>query len=354
MEKKSNVVLVIPAYEPDDRMLTLMETLKEAQISPVVFVDDGSGPDYRHYFEIAEKKYGYTVLVHAVNLGKGRALKTAFNYVLNTYPDVVGVVTADSDGQHTVADIQACEKALVENPNHLILGVRNFDGKDIPWKSVFGNKLTCSICKWLCGVSVSDTQTGLRGISCAYMKKLMETSGERFEFETNMLIDTKDYCEITEVPIETIYDSVENHVTHFDPIRDSIRIYKIFGRMFLKFVFSSLSSSVVDLFLFSVFCSLLLGWSEIYYVTVATIVARVISAAYNYFVNYHFVFNSKKRKSVSGAKYFALVIVQMLLSAGFVTLGVYLLPFVPELVVKIFVDGFLFFISYLVQRKYIF
>ncbi len=354
MEKKTNAVLIIPAYEPDDRMLTLMEALKKAQISPVVFVNDGSGPDYNHYFEIAEKNYGYTVLTHAVNLGKGRALKTAFNYVLNTYPDAVGVVTADSDGQHSVADIQSCQQALAENPDCLILGVRDFDGEDIPWKSVYGNKLTRMICKGLCGVDVSDTQTGLRGISCAFMKKLMETPGERFEFETNMLIETTDYCAIKEIPIETIYDSVENHVTHFDPIKDSIRIYKIFGRMFLKFIISSLSSSVVDLCLFSVFSSLLLGWNGIYYVAVATVLARVISGIYNYLINYRFVFNSKKKKSVSATKYFALVIIQMLLSAGLVTLGVYLLPVVPELVIKIFVDGFLFFLSYYIQRKYIF
>ena len=58
--------------------------------------------------------------------------------------------------------------------------------------------------------------------------------------------------------------------------------------------------------------------------------------------------------TVSGLKFFLLAVVQMSLSALLVTAGCALLPFLPEVAVKAFVDCVLFFISYTVQQKYIF
>ena len=98
MEKR--IPVIIPAYEPDEKMIRLLQTLQESGIERIVVVDDGSGKEYRNLFEQA-KQLGAIVLTHAVNLGKGRALKTAFNEVLNRYPEAIGAITADSDGQHT-------------------------------------------------------------------------------------------------------------------------------------------------------------------------------------------------------------------------------------------------------------
>ena len=255
------IPIVIPSYEPDEKLCILLDGLKKNGFTEVVIVDDGSeGEEYRQIFEKAYGEFGYTVLHHAVNLGKGRALKTAFNYCILTYPDAIGCVTIDSDGQHTPEDIRKCMEMLKKNPNHLILGCRDFYSDNVPKKSRYGNTITRRVCSAVCGVKVSDTQTGLRAIPKAFMAELLNTRGERFEFETNMLIDSKDKYPITEVPIETVYDSVEDHQTHFDPIKDSIRIYKIFGGRFVKFLFSSLSSSVIDLILFSVFQYLLFGY----------------------------------------------------------------------------------------------
>ena len=96
--------IVIPAYEPDERLLLLLETLKEGSQGPVVIVDDGSGHAYKEIFEQAGayvEALGGVVLTHEVNRGKGRALKTAFACILKKYPEAIGCVTADSDGQHS-------------------------------------------------------------------------------------------------------------------------------------------------------------------------------------------------------------------------------------------------------------
>ncbi len=249
MEKR--IPVIIPAYEPDEKMIRLLQTLQEAGIERIVVVDDGSGNEYRNLFEQA-KQLGAIVLTHAVNLGKGRALKTAFNEVLNRYPEAIGAITADSDGQHTPACIQKCMEAMEKEPEKLILGCRNFDQDNVPAKSEWGNKITRQVLKYLCGVAVSDTQTGLRGIPAAFMRHLMNVKGERFEFETYMLLEAGEQkVGICEVPIETVYLN-DNKGSHFNPLLDSARIYLVFA----KFLFSSLSSCIIDLVLFALFCSL--------------------------------------------------------------------------------------------------
>jgi glycosyltransferase involved in cell wall biosynthesis len=355
LEKQSPCIpVIIPSLEPDSRLPALLAQLKSAGIGPVVLVDDGSGEKYRAVFDTAEKD-GCVVLRHAVNLGKGRALKDAFNYCLNTWPEAIGCVTADSDGQHTPGCIAKCRDALIETPDKMILGVRDFDAPDVPQKSRMGNKITRVVCSFLCGVSVTDTQTGLRAIPANFMRVLLHTPGERFEFETQMLIESKDACAIREVPIETVYDSRENHTTHFDPLRDSIRIYRIFGGAFVKFLFSSLSSSVVDLVLFSLFCRLLRGtFGGVGYAAAATVAARIISATYNYLINYSLVFKSKAAHHRSALRYFILACVQMTCSAALVTGILALVPAAPELAVKIPVDILLFFASYCIQREFVY
>ena len=305
---------------------------------------------------------GGVLLRHEVNRGKGRALKTAFAWVLENCPGAAGVVTADSDGQHTVDCIRAVMGKLMETPEALVLGVRSFDGEQVPWKSAAGNKITMKILAYVSGVNVSDTQTGLRGIPRAFMKELLDVPGERFEFETQMLLATVGKIRIEEVPIRTIYDSRENHQTHFHPVRDSFRIYRILGAKFFKYIFASLSSSVIDLVLFALFCRVLRGRMQdlpgilrgVPYVAAATVLARILSATYNFAMNYRVVFRSSEKVGGSALKYVCLAVVQMTLSAVLVTGGTMLLPFVPEVGVKAVIDTILFLLSYYVQRRYIF
>ncbi len=350
-----HIPLIIPSYEPDDRLINLLQSLTVSGFTHIILVNDGSDEKYAHFFETAKNDYGCTVLNHVVNLGKGRALKTAFNYCLNNDSELVGCVTADSDGQHNAHDILAVMDALITEPNNLILGSRDFSNANVPRKSYFGNTLTRKVCKFLCSVDVSDTQTGLRGIPASFMRDLLETAGERFEFETRMLIQSKDNHPITEIPIETVYDSKENHQTHFNPIVDSVKIYLIFGAEFIRFAISSLSSSVVDLVLFTLFCKL---FKTLYpvgaYIALATVSARVLSATYNYLINYTFVFKSNVNKGIALTKYVALAVIQMSLSALFVTLLFMAFPAIPEVIIKVIIDTILFFISYYIQKRLIF
>lgn len=345
------VPVIIPAYEPDEKLIGLVEKLNQAELLPIIVVDDGS--DKAVYGSIFEKvrELGATVLTHAVNMGKGRGLKTAFNHCINEYEGIVGVVTADSDGQHRVEDIKKCKEALLEDDHALILGVRDFNRDGIPARSVFGNKTTSRVMKLLTGISISDTQTGLRGISVDFMKELLTENGERFEFETNMLLLARDNgIKIKEVPIETIYLE-DNRSSHFNPIKDSFKIYVVF----FKFLMSSLSSSVVDMVLFSIFCAITRKSAQLIdYIMISTIAARIISAVYNFLINYKVVFHGKGSKATAAVKYAVLAVVIMLLSGTLVSAGHRLFPSLIEVAVKIPVDCLLFLLSFYIQREIVY
>ena len=226
MNYKDEVVILIPSLNPDERLTKLVKDLLVNGFKDIIVVNDGSSEEYNKYFKTIEQNV--IVLRHMVNLGKGRALKTGFNEYLGRFKEKCGIITVDSDGQHKIEDITKVAKALVENKESLILGSRNFNLKNVPFRSKYGNKITRCIFKFLTGLNVSDTQTGLRGIPTRYISILMNIPGERFEFEMNMLMEAKENnIDITEERIETVYIQ-ENKSSHFNPLKDSLKIYVIF------------------------------------------------------------------------------------------------------------------------------
>jgi len=98
--------IVIPAKNPSTQLLKLIDGIRKHLDNPIIVVDDGSPDEYQPIFEKAIDQWDIVILQHAVNYGKGQALKTAFQYVLTEQPDnITGLVTADADGQHLASDI---------------------------------------------------------------------------------------------------------------------------------------------------------------------------------------------------------------------------------------------------------
>ena len=122
----------------------------------------------------------------------------------------------------------------------------------------------------------------------------------------------------------------------------------------MKYIFTSFSSSIIDIVLFIVLCALFRPLYSRIYIVVATVIARIISASYNYIMNYKMVFHSTESVKMAGLKYGILAVVQMSLSAVLVTLIIDVFSIMPEFAVKMFVDIVLFFISYHIQQKYVF
>lgn len=217
-------VIIIPTLNPDQRLVSLVEKLKEVDIT-IVIVNDGSKEECSDIFETLSSRFQCDIFNHAKNMGKGAAIKTGISYVSKAYPESCGFVTADGDGQHAASDILKVAEALEKNSKSLILGSRDFSERDIPFKSRWGNRITSLVFKLSTGKECPDTQTGLRGISNKFKEICLSVPGDRFEYEMNMLLEFVGHnIPLMHVPIATIYLE-NNKSSHFNPVKDSIRIY---------------------------------------------------------------------------------------------------------------------------------
>ena len=231
MNDLNRISVVLPSLDPDAKLLTVIDGLLEYGFTDIVLVNDGSKPENMCYFEKAARHPEIHLLHHEVNRGKGAALKTAFRWILDNRPDSLGVVTVDGDNQHHPEDTRACSLHMAKT-DRIVLGVRDFDQPDVPFKSRNGNKITSLVFKIFVGMTISDTQTGLRAIPKKYLPLLCDISGERFEYETNMLLEMKrSNIPFDEVKIRTVYIE-ENKSSHFRAVQDSWRIYKLILRHF--------------------------------------------------------------------------------------------------------------------------
>jgi len=230
-----HLVVLIPAWNPDTRLIGLVEELAAYGFAMILVIDDGSPADRLSIFEQMKTVPSFHLLRHERNRGKGRALKTGFRYILSDLPMIDGVITADADGQHAAADIVAVARAMRDGSDEVTLGVREF-AKDVPLRNWFGNVLTKHIFGFVAGMKVSDTQTGLRAFRRSLLPQLEILPGERYEYEMTVLAYIcRHIGKLREIPITTIYMEGDN-TSHFHPVWDSLRIY----RALVRFYFSSL------------------------------------------------------------------------------------------------------------------
>ena len=363
-----NVTIVLPSLNPDEKMIRTVEGILAEGFTDIVVVDDGSAAEYKKPFETVALMDGVTVLTHEVNKGKGRAMKTAFAYVMENRPESRGVVTVDGDGQHLPKDIRACAEAMIAEGDKIVLGVRDFSKPDVPFKSRNGNNITKAVFRIFCGIRISDTQTGLRAIPAQHLPLMCEIAGERYEYETNQLLIFKDnHIALHEVVIDTVYID-DNASSHFHPFRDSWRIYKVIFKhigttVFAKFLGASLLCFVVDSLLFFLLNVGLEGAGmraadSRLRIALATVGARVVSSVLNFCLNRKVVFRSEGSVAGTMVRYYILAILQMTASfllVDYVAERVFhLTAGLLESVVKFCVDMCLFAISFFVQKKWVF
>ena len=337
-----DVPILIPAFRPGAPLVSLVEALLVGGAGRIVIVDDGSGPDFTKLFEGIAQRDGVHVLHHAVNLGKGAALKSGLNYALAEIPDLLGIVSADADGQHDPDDILRIAGRLREHPKHLILGVRQWE-EYVPWKSRVGNLMTRILLRLMVGQALSDTQTGLRGIPAALIPHLLRVPSQGYEFELDMLITCKHQAQpILEEPIRTIYLE-GNRGSHFRPVVDSMRIY------FLLFRFGALSllTAVLDNVVF------VLTFGSTGSIAQSQIAARLCAMMFNYLGARRMVFHSQQRHAVVLPKYILLVLANGLISYAFIrwlhdVLGWHVVP------AKLVAEGLLFAANFVLQRDIVF
>jgi glycosyltransferase involved in cell wall biosynthesis len=337
-----SLAVLIPAYQPGAALIEVVGSLAGSGFSGIVVIDDGSGPGYAPIFDRLRQFEGVRVIRHAVNLGKGAALKTGMNYVLVEYPGVAGIVTADADGQHDPDDVCRVARRFAENPRALVLGARAFAGY-VPLRSRLGNSVTRNVMRVVVGHSISDTQTGLRAIPRGLAERMLSVPALGYEFELEMLIAAKHLgVPVVEEPIRTIYGD-GNPTSHFEPLRDSMRIYFVL----LRFGFISLLTSGLDNIAFYI----LFRTSGI--VLLSLLGARAVALTFNYSAVRRAVFLSRAQHRVVLPRYLLLAAANICLAYSLISfltriLSVHVIP------AKVSVEMFLFIANFALQRDFVF
>ena len=358
---KSRYIALIPAYEPGEKLISLVHDLRDRGFD-IVVVDDGSGMDYRDTFE--KVSHDAVVLTHPENRGKGAALRNGLSYILNymAYDEVARtpsgvkelsgrdavVVTVDADGQHLPDDVLRVARIAGNRRDALVLGSRALE-EDVPARSRFGNTVTRHVYSAVTGVRVHDTQTGLRAFSRDLIPALLEIEGDRYEYEINMLLTlaTEGYT-IIEERIETVYED-NNSGSHFRTVRDSFRVYK----EILRFSASSLASFAIDYCMYAVLLTLTGTLGMTHGLVISNIGARLVSGTANFTMNRKLVFKSRTGFAKSAAQYIALA--ALILAGNTLVLSLLAGTFgINSMIAKLITEILFFVISWTVQKYVIF
>ena len=358
---KSRYIALIPAYEPGEKLISLVHDLRDRGFEAVV-IDDGSGMDYRDIFE--KVSHDAVVLTHPENRGKGAALRNGLNYILNymAYDEVARtpsgvrelsgrdavIVTVDADGQHLPDDVLRVARIAGSRRDALVLGSRALD-EDVPARSRFGNTVTRHVYSAVTGVRVHDTQTGLRAFSRDLIPALLEIEGDRYEYEINMLLTlAAEGYTIIEERIETVYED-NNSGSHFRTVRDSLRVY----REILKFSASSLASFAIDYCMYAVLLAITGTLGMTHSLVISNIGARLVSGTANYTMNRKLVFKSRTGFAKSAAQYVALA--ALILAGNTMVLSMLAGTFgMNSMIAKLITEMIFFVISWTVQKYVIF
>lgn len=335
--------VLIPAYKPSDALGRLVADLAARGFPTIVVVDDGSGPSYAPLFESLLRHPQVALLRHELNRGKGEALKTGLHHLLASHPDAGGAVTADADGQHLPEDIERVARRLAASDGAtLVLGSRRFTS-GVPLRNRFGNLVTAAAMRWIAGLRLADTQTGLRGIPRSLALRLLETKSGGYEFELDMLLLAKHAAfAIAEVPIATVYLD-GNRSSHFNPLRDSMRIYFVL----LRFTLVSLATALIDNSIFRLVLAFVASLPE------AQLAARAAALSFQYPAARRAVFHSGQPHRRELPRFLAVAAAHALLSYAAIhwltqTHGFTLFP------AKIAVETALFPLNFLLQRDWVF
>ena len=308
----------------------------------MVIVNDGSEEKCDYIFEAVSKHNFVKMVSHAVNIGKGAALKTGINYILNNFPSCQSIVTADADGQHHPDDILKIVHLAKANYTSLILGCRSFD-EDIPLRSKLGNNISKVMYSIFLGLKLQDTQTGLRALPIQLARETLKVKANRYELETEQLIlASRMKLSIVQESIQTIYED-NNSSSHFNPVFDSIRIYYALFR----YVLSSIATALVDFIAFIMLNPIL---DNLIY---SNLGSRAVALFVQFFLLKNFVFKAQGR-SLLKFIFFIVYVAAIGLLSGTIQSSMNAHLTTGILFNKILVESFLFIFNFLFLRDFLF
>ncbi len=206
--------VVIPVFNGAQTIGDLVQRVKEQGL-PVIVVDDGS----QDRTAAVASDRGALVISHLQNEGKGRALRTGFEYAVRHRYD--GVITMDGDGQHDPEDIPRLIREGEVQHAGIVLGNRMNNGAVMPRRRRWANHLMSQIISLVARQTIPDSQCGFRVVRREVLENVPLRS-TRFEIESELVLRAAaKRWKIISVSVKTIYDA--RHRSHIRPVREGLR-----------------------------------------------------------------------------------------------------------------------------------
>jgi glycosyltransferase involved in cell wall biosynthesis len=192
------IFVVMPAYNEEKVIGDVIRAVKK-KYKNIVVVDDGSSDKTSQ----VSRDAGARVLKHVINLGVGGATNTGILYALKKDADVIA--TVDSDGQHSIDDLEKVIEVIVRGEADICIGSRLLSSQDMPFFKKLGNKALTTITNLISGGKVSDSQSGMKAFKASIFKHLhSDESGYGICSEIVILAEEND-LRVKEIPIKVIY-----------------------------------------------------------------------------------------------------------------------------------------------------
>jgi glycosyltransferase involved in cell wall biosynthesis len=210
------IAAIIPALNAEKTLAPVVRGAKR-ETSDVVVVDDGSTDATSR----VAGENGAIVLRHAVNRGKGGALKTGFEWALNN--GFNGVITLDADGQHLPKEIPRFVAARRDTQADLIIGGRAHHFHAMLPRRRLANRLSAWTISAAAGQHVTDSQSGFRFYS-AKLIRAVRLRSDGFSMESEVIVRAgRGGFLIVTIPIDLGF--VNGIATsHYKPVRDTLHI----------------------------------------------------------------------------------------------------------------------------------
>ena len=182
----------------------------------IIIINDGSQTN-NQFFKLSNKNA--LIIKNKKNMGKGFSIKKAFRFILKKKSNIDGAIIADSDGQHSISDINKILKFYSKNSNKFIIGQRKFRFFKTPLRNYIGNSISSLIFLIKFRVYI-DTQCGLRAIPVKYIKKSIKIKANDYSLESQLLIylltNSKDHLKFMDRK-----QYIKKIKSYFNPISDS-------------------------------------------------------------------------------------------------------------------------------------
>lgn len=344
-------LILIPAYNPDQDLITLVDGLINMGFDKILIVDDGSEQASQWVFDKL-LDYPYCIIYkHEKNKGKGAAVKTGLAHFIGDFPDYDLLITTNADGYHSLEAIESVTLSAMKNTDSLVLGVKDFSKINLPLHNRLGKWISEKMIYFFLPQDILDIQTGLRGISRKFASTFMALAGESSDYETNMVLQ----CQQSEIPIKQVPIKTpffkKKKGENFHPVLEALKMYW----QFIKYIIVALLTTIIDVTTFMLFVALFIDASPNNYILYATVVSRIISLLFNYILNHKTVFHPYSGTLQTFLKY-ALICAVNILASAYLVKAIYLLTnmHMNLALIKILVSFLLFFFNYYLQKKWVF